>query len=637
MRLADLTSPAQLKELSQPELVTLGEEIRQTITETVAQTGGHLAPNLGVVELTLALHTVFHSPTDKILWDVSHQSYVHKLLTGRYQRFHTMRQYEGIAGFTDPKESIHDHFHWGHASTSISAAVGLAKARDLKREDWAVIAVIGDGALTGGMAYEALNHAGHDKTKLIVVLNDNTMSIAPNVGGLSQYLAKIRTGEPYKGVKSAIADALKQFPILGQQAFEFVDRLKEGVKHLMVPTMFFEDLGLTYIGPVDGHNIPALQEALRQAHAYNGPTVVHVVTTKGKGVYYAEQLPDKFHGGGPFDLKTGKTAPGAVSYSEVFGNTMRKLAAQDPRVVAITAAMPSGVGLTKFASEFPGRYHDVGIAEQHGVTFAAGLAKAGMRPFFAVYSTFLQRAYDQVIHDVAIQNLPVVFALDRGGLVEDGATHQGVFDVAYLRAIPRMVVMAPKDENELQHMLYTGLQHGGPIAMRYPRGKAQGVAMDEAFKLIQIGKGELLRSGRDVTLIGLGTMAPVCLAAASLLLAEGIEAAVVNPRFVKPLDRELITRMARETGALVTVEEAYTTGGFGSAVVELLAEEGIACPVKRVGIPDQFVEHGNPKYYLEEFGLTPQGVATAASELVAKVKSEVLRRRRVKLASGTEE
>jgi 1-deoxy-D-xylulose-5-phosphate synthase len=637
MRLSDLKSPSELKSLTLAELTALGEEIRQTILTTVAKTGGHLAPNLGVVELTLALHLVFDSPKDKILWDVSHQSYVHKLLTGRYERFGTLRQYGGIAGFTDPKESVHDHFHWGHASTSISAAVGMAKARDLQGEDYAVVAVIGDGALTGGMAYEALNHAGHDKTKLIVVLNDNSMSIAPNVGGISQYLARIRTGPSYQRVKHEVADALKQFPILGQQAFDFVDRLKEGVKHLMVQNMFFEDLGLTYIGPVDGHNIPLLQQALRQAHAYPGPTVVHVVTTKGKGVPYAEELPDKFHGGGPFDIQTGKFAPGAVTYSEVFGNTMRKLAAIDSRVVAITAAMPSGVGLTKFAQEFPNRYHDVGIAEQHGVTFAAGLAKAGMRPFFAVYSTFLQRAYDQVIHDVAIQNLPVVFALDRGGLVEDGATHQGVFDVAYLRTIPRMVAMAPKDENEMQHMLYTGLHHGGPIALRYPRGKAQGVPMDDSFQLIPIGRGELLREGRDVTLVGLGTMAPVCLAAAELLAEEGIEAAVVNPRFIKPLDRELLLRMARETGALVTVEEAYVTGGFGSAVLELLSEEGMAVPVKRMGIPDQFVGHGKPDYYLKEFGLTPDGVAKAAREFVASLSSELNRRRRIRPASGMKE
>lgn len=634
MHLRDLTGPEQLKSLSQQELLHLGDEIRQVILETVARTGGHLAPNLGVVELTLALHTVFDSPHDKILWDVSHQSYVHKLLTGRLERFGTLRQYKGIAGFTHPEESIHDHFHWGHASTSISAAVGMAKARDLRGDNYDVVAIIGDGALTGGMAYEALDHAGHDKTRLVVVLNDNSMSIAPNVGGISNYLARIRTGPSYQRVKQDIAEALKHIPFVGAQAFELVDRLKEGVKHLLVGNMFFEDLGFTYIGPVDGHNLPLLQESLRQARAYPGPTVVHVVTTKGKGVPYAEELPDKFHGGGPFDVKTGRTQPGAVTYSEVFGNSMIKLAKADSRVVAITAAMPSGTGLTKYARELPDRYFDVGIAEQHGVTFAAGLAKQGMRPVFAVYSTFLQRAYDQVIHDVSIQGLPVVFSLDRAGLVEDGATHQGVFDVAYLRAIPGMIVMAPKDENELQHMLYTAVAQGGPVALRYPRGKAVGVPMDEEFHSLPIGRGELLREGRDVTLVGLGTMAQVCLGAAELLEQESISAAVVNPRFVKPLDAELLVRMGRQTGAVVTVEECYLTGGFGSAVLELYSERGLSARVERIGIPDQFVPHGAPPYFHREYGLTPDAVAEQARRLVMQIRSE-LEERRARPRSGS--
>lgn len=627
MRLEQLTGPEQLKGLSSQQLLALGEEIRQEILQTVARTGGHLAPNLGVVELTLALHTVFDSPHDKILWDVSHQSYVHKLLTGRFHRFHTLRQYGGIAGFTDPVESIHDHFHWGHASTSISAAVGMAKARDLRGDQFDVIAVIGDGSMTGGMAFEALDHAGHDKTRMTVILNDNSMSIAPNVGGLSQYLARIRTGPSYQRVKHDVAEALKHIPFVGAQAFEFVDRLKEGVKHLLVSNMFFEDLGWTYIGPVDGHNLPLLQEALRQARAYPGPTVVHVVTTKGKGVPYAEELPDKFHGGGPFDVKTGKSQPGAVTYSEVFGNTLAKLARADARVVGITAAMPSGTGMTKYAKDFPDRYFDVGIAEQHGVTFAAGLAKVGMRPVFALYSTFLQRAYDQVIHDVALQNLPVLFCLDRGGLVEDGATHQGVFDISYLRTIPRMVLMAPKDENDLQHMVYTGICHDGPSAVRYPRGKAVGVPMDEEPRALPIGKGELVRSGTDVTLVGVGTMTQICLEAANLLAREGIDAAVVNPRFIKPLDADLLIRMGRETGAVVTVEEGYLAGGFGSAVLELYSNERVPARVRRVGVPDEFVGHGHPQHYLDRYGLTPAGVATAARELVAQIRSELEGRR----------
>jgi 1-deoxy-D-xylulose-5-phosphate synthase len=628
MKLREITGPEQLRSLSLHGLQELGAEIRQVILETVARTGGHLAPNLGVVELTLALHTVFDSPHDKLIWDVSHQSYVHKLVTGRLDRFHTLRQYQGVAGFTHQEESIHDHFHWGHASTSISAAVGMAKARDLRGEKHEVVAIIGDGALTGGMAYEALDHAGHDKTRLIVVLNDNSMSIASNVGGISQYLARIRTGQPYQRVKREVAETLKHIPVIGGAAFELLDRLKEGVKQLLVHNMFFEDLGFTYIGPVDGHSIPALQEALRQAKSYNGPTVVHVVTTKGKGVPYAEELPDKYHGGPAFDVTTGKTVPGSTSYSEVIGNTMIRLAERDPRVIAITAAMPSGTGLTKFGKLFPERYFDVGIAEQHGATFAAGLAHRGMRPVFAVYSTFLQRAYDQVIHDIAIQNLPVVFALDRAGLVEDGATHQGVFDVTFLRAIPNFVVGAPKDENELQHMLYTGLHHDGPFSLRYPRGKVQGVPLDEAFRLLEIGRGELVRDGIDIALIGLGTMVSVAEQAADLLAAEGISAAVVNPRWVKPLDADLLARLGRQCGAVVTVEECALAGGFGAAVLELFSERAVPARVKRVGIPDRFIAHGAPKIFHEQLGLTPAGVAAAARELSLQVRSEVQARPR---------
>lgn len=623
MHLRDLTGPEQLKRLTPAELAELAAEIRRVILETVAANGGHLAPNLGVVELTLALHIVFDSPRDKILWDVSHQSYVHKLLTGRLHQFHTLRQYGGIAGFTDPRESVHDHFHWGHASTSISAAVGLAKARDLAGENYEVVAVIGDGALTGGMAFEALDHAGHDKTKLIVVLNDNSMSIAPNVGGISNYLARIRTGPSYQRVKHDVAEALRQIPLIGPQALELVDRLKEGVKHLLVHNMFFEDLGFTYLGPVDGHNLTALVDVMRQARAYPGPTVVHVVTTKGKGVPYAEELPDKFHGGGPFDVATGRTGPGAVTYSEVFGRTVCKLAQADDRVCAITAAMPDGTGLSGFARQFPNRYFDVGIAEQHAVTFAAGLAKGGMRPVFAVYSTFLQRAYDQVIHDVALQKLPVTLAIDRGGLVEDGATHQGVFDVAYLRAIPNMLVMAPKDENELQHMLYTALCHDGPAALRYPRGKAQGVPLDDTFRALPIGRGEVLREGTDVVLVGLGTMAPVCLEAARLLAGKSISAMVINPRFVKPLDAELLLTAGRQVGAVVTVEEACLAGGFGSAVLELYAEHGVDARVTRMGIPDEFVDHGKPAYHLDRYGLTPEGVARRAEQLLLQMRSDL--------------
>lgn len=629
MRLQDLQHPGQLKDLPLAELEQLAEEIRQVILETVAKTGGHLAPNLGTVELTLALHTVFNSPDDKILWDVSHQSYPHKLITGRLDRFHTLRQYQGVAGFTHPAESEHDHFHWGHASTALSAGMGMAKARDLTGAQYEVIAVVGDGALTGGMAYEALDHAGHDRTHMIMVLNDNGMSIAPNVGGISHFLARIRTSPGYQFWKHQAAQFLKHIPLVGHQTLDMVDRMKEGIKHLMIPTMFFEDLGWTYIGPVDGHNIPAMQEALRQARSLKEPVVVHVVTTKGKGVAYAEELPDKFHGLGVFDPKSGVVQPSSVTYSAVMADTLIRIAQEDPRVVGITAAMPSGTGLAKFAKELPDRFFDVGIAEQHATTFAAGLARQGMRPVFAVYSTFLQRGYDQVIHDVVVQGLPVVLAIDRAGLVEDGATHQGLFDVAYLRCLPRMVVAAPKDENELQHMLYTGIQQDGPFALRYPRGKAQGVPMDPELQALPIGRAEVLRPGSDVAIWALGTWAPVALTAAEELAAEGIAACVVNPRWVKPLDADLLERLARESGAILTVEESALTGGFGSAVLESLAERGLhGVRVRRLGVPDVVVPHGDPKHYHVQFGLTAADIAAAARDLVISARSEVRPRQR---------
>ena len=621
MKLAEIKDPAQLKALSLAELTELAEELRQTVLETVARTGGHLAPNLGVVEITLALHTVFDSPRDKILWDVSHQSYIHKLLTGRLERFGTLRQFRGIAGFTHPEESEHDHFHWGHASTSISAAVGMAKARDLCGESHEVIAVIGDGALTGGMAYEALDHAGHEKAKVIVVLNDNSMSISPNVGGISNYLARIRTGPMYRTIKSDVADMLKW---ASPWVFEMTDRFKEGVKHLLMHNMFFEELGWTYLGPYDGHNLPVLQDALRSARSYPGPVIVHVVTTKGKGVPYAEELPDKYHGLSAFEAATGRTPPSTVpSYSEVASATLAKLAETEPRLVAVTAAMAPGTALNKFAVKFPDRCFDVGIAEQHATTFCAGLAKSGMRPVFAVYSTFLQRGYDQVIHDVAIQNLPVVFAIDRAGLVEDGATHQGVFDVAYLRVVPNLTVMAPKDENELQHMLCTALQLPGPAAIRYPRTKVQGVAMDPSLRPLPLGRGEVVRPGRDLAIIALGTMVYPALQAAEALASQGIDVQVINPRFVKPLDQELILAAAGEVAGFVTVEECALAGGFGSAVLETLAAAGVALPVERLGVPDRFVPHGAPRHFHQEFGLTPDGIAAACQNLWQRLHAEL--------------
>ena len=640
--LKNIRGPEDIKKLPLEQLPALASEVRKLIVDGVSSTGGHLASSLGATDLILALHYVFDTPRDLLVWDVSHQCYPHKLITGRLGRFDTLRKTDGVAGFTDPAESEHDHFHWGHASTAISAAVGMAKARDLTGEDHEVVAVIGDGALTGGLAYEALDHAGHDKTRVIVVLNDNRMSIAPNVGAISQLLTRIRTGPQYRGAKRRAARLLNDLPVIGKPLLDLVDRWKDATKHFFLPSMIFEDLGWTYIGPVDGHNIPAMQEAFRQARALNEPVVVHVVTTKGKGVPYAEELPDKFHGGGPFDVETGRTLPGSTTYSEVFGNTMIKLAKGDARVVAITAAMPGGTGLGKFAKEFPDRFFDVGIAEQHATTFAAGLAKGGLRPVFAVYSTFLQRALDQVIHDVALQKQPVVFAIDRGGLVEDGATHQGVFDIAYLRSVPNLVIGAPKDENELRHLLYTGVQQkDGPFAMRYPRATAQGVTLDAHLRELPIGRAEILREGRDIAILALGVWAPVALRAAEQLAEEGIEAWVVNPRWVKPLDEALAERLARETCGLLVVEEAALAGGFGSAVLEVLAERGVAANgladggsvdraiadrgpaavrVRRIGIPDEFVPHGKPQHFLEQFGLSQEGILAAARELASAVR-----------------
>lgn len=628
MRLEQIHGPQDLKGLSLPALEALAEEIRQVILQTVAGTGGHLGPNLGTVELTLALHTVFNSPRDVILWDVSHQSYPHKLITGRRAGFARLRAADGVAGFTDPAESEHDYFHWGHASTSISAALGMARARDLKGEDHAVVAVIGDGAMTGGMAFEALNHAGHDKTKLIVVLNDNSMSIAANVGALAHYLAKIRTGPQYNRVKHEVRDLLKRIPLVGAQVFDWVDRLKEGVKHLLVEGMLFENLGFTYMGPIDGHNIAVLQQNLRAARAYPGPVLLHVVTTKGKGYAYAEEAGDRMHGGGPFDLKTGRRPPATVpTYSEVFGAAITEVAAADARVVAVTAAMPDGTGLGDFARRFPDRFFDVGIAEQHATTFCAGLARAGMRPVFAVYSTFLQRGYDQVMHDVCLQGLPVTFALDRAGLVEDGATHHGLFDVAYLRCLPGVVIMAPKDENELRHMLATALSHDGPAVLRYPRGKAQGVAMDANPTPLPIGRAERLRDGDAAAIVALGAMVAPALAAADLLAAEGIAVQVLNARCAKPLDAAALTAAAR-TGAVVTVEEAALTGGFGSAVLECLHDHGLNnVKLRRLGVPDDWVGHGAPQLYHEDFGLDAAGIARAVKDLIGARSGDQRRRR----------
>lgn len=608
--------PEDLKRLQVEELEAFAAELRELIVKTVARTGGHLAPNLGVVELTIALHRVFEAPRDKIIWDVGHQCYAHKIITGRRDRFHTLRQFGGLSGFPSREESVYDVFGTGHASTSLSVALGLAKARDLNQDNYTVVAVIGDGALTGGMALEALNHAGHLKANLIVVLNDNEMSISRNVGALSGYLTRLRTDPKYHRSREEFESLIQKVPAIGPKMLRVLDRLKDSVKYLVVPGMFFEELGYTYLGPVDGHNIPSLVDTLEKARTLKGPVLVHVVTRKGKGYLPAEQDPDLFHGVGPFDVQTGELhRSDRVSYTEVFGQTLVRLAEKDPRVIAITAAMPTGTGLRPFARRFPLRFFDVGIAEQHAVTLAAGLAVSGYRPVVAIYSTFLQRAYDQIIHDVCLHRLPVVFALDRAGIVgEDGVTHQGIFDLAYLRSIPNMAVMAPRDENELQHMLRTALAYGGPCAVRYPRGSGTGCALDSEPQLLPFGQGVVLRDGGDVSIFAVGNMVEPALEAAEQLGEKGIDTAVINVRFVKPLDTGLLLRFARQTRRVVTVEEGILVGGFGSAVAELLMDHGMAdVELIRLGINDTFVEHGAPAILRDKYGLTAAGIVKAVT------------------------
>jgi 1-deoxy-D-xylulose-5-phosphate synthase len=621
--LQTINSPADLKKLSGEDLSTLAAEIRQEIITTCAANGGHLAPSLGVVELTIALHRVFESPTDKIIWDVGHQAYTHKLLTGRRDRFATLRTGGGISGFPKRSESSHDAFDTGHSSTSISAALGFAVARDLLQARNKVIAVIGDGSMTGGIAYEGLNHAGHLNKDLVVILNDNEMSIAENVGALSNFMSRTITSEFVHRVKKEMEGFLEGLDGVGRGMLKVAKRAEESFKGFFTPGMLFEAFGFEYIGPIDGHNIALLQETLENVKRFDDAVLIHVLTKKGKGYRPAEENPSLFHGVGPFDIATGKILKGkggGASYTGIFGDALRKIAADDDRVVAITAAMPDGTGLGPFSREFPSRFFDVGIAEQHGVTFAAGLAAEGLRPVFAVYSSFLQRAYDQVFHDVCLQNLPVVFAIDRAGVVgSDGPTHHGVFDISYLRHLPNMTLMAPKDENELQHMLKTGLDHDGPTAIRYPRGNGVGVPLDQTFKSIPIGTGELLRAGMDGAVIAIGTMVYPALSAASVLAEEGIDLAVVNARFVKPLDRELIMNLARETGYIVTVEGNVLQGGFGTAVMELLEEEGIdGVSVTRFGYPDHFIEQGEQSDLRAAYGLDSAGIAAGIRKALGR-------------------
>jgi 1-deoxy-D-xylulose-5-phosphate synthase len=627
--LESISGPEDLRRLGHEQLTQVAAEIRQSIVETVAKNGGHLGAGLGVVEITLALHTVFDSPRDRIVWDTGHQAYGHKMVTGRFAAFPTIRQPGGLSGFLKRRESPHDHWEAGHAGTSLSAALGMARARDLQRRDHDVVAVIGDGALTSGMAFEALNNIGQSGTRLIVLLNDNGMSISRNVGALPHYFARLRTEPAYLRLRDDISYLLRRIPHIGPRVAETVSRVKDSLKHLVLPGMLFEELGFTYLGPVDGHNLAAVQQVLREARQVRGPVICHLITVKGKGYRYTEDKPEASHSwSGPFDPGTGKILKkpgGNPSYTSVFAKALIKVAEADPKVVAITAAMGEGTGVAAFGERFPDRAFDVGIAEQHGVTFAAGMAMDGLKPVVAIYSTFLQRAYDQIVHDVCHQDLHVVFALDRAGLVgADGATHQGAFDFAYLRHIPNMVIMAPKDENELQHMVKTAVEWKGPIALRYPRGEGLGVRMDPEPQALPIGRGELVREGEDIAILAIGTMLGRALDAARLLESRGVAAAVVNARFVKPLDEQLIVDLAARTGRVITLEEHVVTGGFGGAVLECLAAHGLSgVAVKVLGIPDEFVDHGSPGKQLDAFGMSPDAIADAALAMKSRRRSAV--------------
>ena len=608
--LEQIDSPYDLKKLDKKDFPLICEEIRQFLIEKVSKTGGHLASNLGIVELTVALHYVFNSPVDKIIWDVGHQCYVHKIITGRKDQFDTLRKFNGLSGYTKRTESVHDIFGAGHSSTSISAALGIAKARDLKGEKYSVVAVIGDGALTGGMAFEALNNAGRSKTDLIVVLNHNEMSISENVGSLSLYLSKLRTDPTYNKLKQEVDNLLNIVPPIGKSLHKYIERIKDSVKQLVVPGMFFEEMGFTYLGPIDGHDVGSLIEVLERAKKIKGPILVHVITKKGKGYKFAEKFPDKFHSAAPFDIQTGKFVnEGQATYSDVFGKTLTEMALQDDKIVAITAAMPEGTGLIHFAKLIPERFFDVGIAEQHATTFAAGMAVQGYKPYFAVYSTFLQRAYDQLIHDVCIQKLPVVFAIDRAGIVgEDGETHQGVFDLSYLRPIPNITIMSPKDANELVEMVKLSRNLEFPVAIRYPRGKAGEFDITRECS-IEFGKAELVTEGKEIAIFALGRMVGKVLEAKEILKVSDLQPFIVNLRFVKPLDEELILDISNKVKFIVTVEDNVIAGGVGSAILELLNSNGIYKPVLRLGFPDKFIEHGDVENLFKKYNLDAESIA----------------------------
>jgi 1-deoxy-D-xylulose-5-phosphate synthase len=621
--LDNINSPADLKKISRKDLPLLADEIREIIVNVVSKTGGHLASSLGAVELAIAIHYVFDTPNDKLIWDVGHQAYAHKLLTGRRDQFNTLRRHKGISGFTRIKESPYDTFSTGHSSTSISAGLGIAHSKQLKEENAKVIAVIGDGSLTAGLAYEGLNQAG-DKfkdTELIVILNDNELSISRNVGALSSFLSRKLSAKRLQEARKDLGYFLKSLPKIGDDIYQFAKRTEESFKTFMTPGMLFEAFNFEYFGPINGHNLNHLVNILNNIKYLHEPVLLHVVTQKGKGYPPAEENPIYFHGCGCFEVETGNCLDQknpVPSYTEVFGRTMIQLAKEDKRIVAVTAAMPEGTGLAQFAEMYPDRFFDVGIAEQHGVTFAAGMATEGLKPVIAIYSTFLQRAYDQVLHDVCIEGLPVIFAIDRGGIVgEDGSTHHGLFDLSYLRSLPNMVVMAPGDENELRRMLVTAVNHKGPIAFRYPRGSATGVTLDETIRPLPFGKGKILEEGEDVLILAIGSSVVDALEARTTLKGQGISATVVNCRFVKPLDVDLICSLTEKIPRIITVEENVRHGGFGSAVLETLNDAGITgFRAERIGVPDTFVEHGPQQLLRSLYCIDAPAIVRAAKRLM---------------------
>ncbi len=620
-----IQTPAQLRALPVEALPKVAQELRDFLVTSVSETGGHLGSSLGAVELTLAMHYVYDTPNDRIVWDVGHQAYGHKAITGRRDKFPTLRQFEGLCGFPKRNESEYDTFAVGHAGTALSAGFGMAMARDMQKKSFHVLSVVGDAAISNGLSMEALNNIGdHPNMNMTVILNDNEMSISPSVGAMTSYLNKILAGKSYNETKNRVEHFINSIPNVGKQMLNMAHHAEEALKGFMTPGTLFEELGLRYYGPIDGHNILTLVEIFKRVKELKGPIMLHVVTQKGKGYAPAEQNPEKYHGVTVFDKETGKlvAAPASSSappaYTKVFGDALIELAGKNPNVVGITAAMPGGTGLNKFGELFPDRYVDVGIAEGHAVCMAAGMACEGMKPVVAIYSTFLQRAFDQIIHDVCLQKLPVIFALDRGGLVgEDGETHQGVYDLSYLRCIPNMVVMAPSNENELRHMLYTAVEHNGPVALRYPRGNGEGLVLDKEFKKIEIGKGEILEEGSQYAFLAIGRMVGVAKTAHNLLKKEGIQGTVANMRFVKPLDEKLLVSIAKKIKVLVTLEENVGMGGFGSAVMEALQKNGISdCVVKQIAIPDAFIEHGKPQLQREMCGLEAPQVVSAVKLLL---------------------